>query len=690
MRHIIGILLDQVPSKLGQMERNCVEGSLKTAQLIVFEDLKSKRDPKTGECVILDVLSSMFNRKRNYYKTTKPNWAVDYLGLPEVRNHLIAKFKSIQGFKVLGDYFSARLGSSEYPSFDIIHTLLNAAAESMNLQTNGIDAGTQRSLDDGLISFGCSIMNFIYDCSEESLKKQSLDNLSLILEEIQRLYERFTNSRMDEFHSFFEYTRKLALKLITSQSLPLRLYGWETVKDLVDIGAEYRPPPRAFCVSGAGNDIVNGMYVYVGATTENGYAKPGSKLKYELRFPDMANRVDGTVKQKTLTLFRCTMRSSQKRWFLSEADETQPGTDKDVDYYQHKSKKHEESMPPLSGWTACKNAANQGIDPPPTLEPVGLVTSSGEEFNTLDHQLARWAIENNVVEIMLGDSIHREIVARSVPFIRFLVYMCSRDNTLGEAFAIDPRRNAYCLRASHLKLAWRIVTNKLDAAVSTEVLQMLVCILPSLPEDLALLLLNDAQQSLNSYSVKNENIIIVAEFCSSLASLCNSDHERSNTQNGATPLNFSDNVRLEVLKLMWNILNHPDATSLKCYDVIKDFVSTELRIEPLGTIERSSLLRQCKDSLLKFCEGHLINIDELSAIRSANLTLFVLEACPLEQSMDILSADGGALPAIIFDELVAYLQRLTKLQSHVRKSPLLFFAIVFLTANNLNQITFDL
>ena len=40
------------------------------------------------------------------------------------------------------------------------------------------------------------------------------------------------------------------------------------------------------------------------------------------------------------------MRSQQKWWFLSEADEEQPGTDRDIDYYQHKSKEDEELQPP--------------------------------------------------------------------------------------------------------------------------------------------------------------------------------------------------------------------------------------------------------------------------------------------------------------------------------------------------------
>ena len=111
-----------------------------------------------------------------------------------------------------------------------------------------------------------------------------------------------------------------------------------------------------------------------------------------------------------LTLFRCTMRSQQKWWFLSEADEEQPGTDRDIDYYQHKSAKdHEEPYPPASGWATCRSA---GQDPSPNLQAIGWVVPPGEERNTLEHQLAKWAISQRIVEQVLGDTTsHREVVA---------------------------------------------------------------------------------------------------------------------------------------------------------------------------------------------------------------------------------------------------------------------------------------
>lgn len=39
----------------------------------------------------------------------------------------------------------------------------------------------------------------------------------------------------------------------------------------------------------------------------------------------------------------------------SEADPTSPGTDKDVDYYQHKSNNHNNFMPWRTGWEAASD-----------------------------------------------------------------------------------------------------------------------------------------------------------------------------------------------------------------------------------------------------------------------------------------------------------------------------------------------
>jgi hypothetical protein len=180
---------------------------------------------------------------------------------------------------------------------------------------------------------------------------------------------------------------------------------------------------------------------------------------------------------------------------------------------------------------------------------------AGQEYNTLEHQLAKWAIEHKIVELVLGASLHREVVHRSIPFIEFLAQMCLRDQPQAPGTpVIPPGPNAYCLQKSHLLLAWRTCTSKSDAAVSEEIYHLLVSILPSLPNGLAIPLLQAVEGSLNTSMVE------VAEFCASLA---------THTPNDVL---LSEEVRAVVLDLMWSVLTHPDASSLKCYDSLEGFV----------------------------------------------------------------------------------------------------------------------
>jgi len=140
----------------------------------------------------------------------------------------------------------------------------------------------------------------------------------------------------------------------------------------------------------------------------------------------------------------------------------------------------------------------------------------GEEYNTLEHLLARWAIENNIVELVLGASLHREVVNRSTPLIEFLASMCEHDEPVKGVPDDGVGPNAFCLKAEHLLLAWRTCASKADAAVSEEIYHLLVSILPSLPRNLhAISLVRAVEDTLNA--AKGSLLFEVAEFCGALA-----------------------------------------------------------------------------------------------------------------------------------------------------------------------------
>ena len=644
MHQIISILVEQQPTKIGPHERTCVQESLALAVSIISRDLEIQLH-RNGESSVLEVLSLIFNKKKAYYKGNKGNWNVNHLsGLPETRLKMIDKFRQEMGFARLYRYMVERVNTTLFPSLETLHNILSALGDVLPNRNSTTDQSVSvKETEDAAIEVSKATMQYVTNCNDDSLKKFATDHLNQIVHDLQRIFDRLVFSRRESTYEFYAFWRSLIMKLITSQSLPLKLFGWQQIDDLLESSADHRPPPREFEASCAGCTFVNGKYTFTGTVTPDGYAQRGLDIMYRRDIPESDEDGGG----KKLTLFRCTMRSQQKWWFLSEADEEQPGTDRDIDYYQHKSKEHEETQPPPSGWVTCRNA---GVDPPPQLKANGLMVPAGEEFNTLEHQLARWAIENGIIELVLGDSVHREIVARSTNLIKFLASMCERDN--GAESTGDKKVNMFCLQTSHLLLAWKTCTRKADAAVSAQVYQLLVSILPSCPSSLAIPLLKAIQESLHSKE-KRDYLNEVGEFCSALANASSGDGKTAST------LKLSDEVRAEVLELLWALLTHPDSSTLKTYDSLKKYVTNELRVEPKGSEHRESYLRSCIQSLSKNArvQSGESSVDEFQSLRMVKLTQFVLEACPREQAANLVMDDNGSLPILLFNDLAAYLKR---------------------------------
>lgn len=631
------------------MEKTCVTESLLISCQLAAKDLEIQL--KRGGCckLVNNVLMHVFLKKKAFYKGGKSVYqhVSNSSGHPEVRLRNIEKFRASRGFTNLNRYLLERIEKpddvdGDFPSLEFIENILLALLDTISQKEGEV---TQQQEDDAIL-ITSTVMRYLRLQSDDSLKKLPSDNLCSTIKALRKIYDRLTKSRRSEMLEFYSFWRDLVLAMITSPSLPLKLTGWEQVNEIIRAVAEHRPPPKAFSVSSAGCPFVNGTYVYAGLTTPDGYAVPGSEVSYVYTIPEGAP--DGAGKK--LTLFRCTMRSQQKWWFLSEADEDQPGTDRDIDYYQHKSKEHEEAFPPASGWTTCRN----GVQPPPQLQSQGLLVPAGEEMNTLEHKLAQWAIENEIVEQVLGDTtIHREVVSRSTALMKFLASMCSRDPETTAVAGQQP--NQFCLQTSHLLFAWKTCTRKADAAVSQQVYQLLVSVLPLCPSNRAIPLLMAIQTSLRECSNKRENLFEVSEFVSVLAAAY---HVDSNHKNSASQtIAMTEDVRQEVLNLLWSVLTHPDVSALKSHDNLKRYVTHELKVEPKGQEHRHRFLQSCVAALSENSNSKR-PVDEMQALRMVKLTRFILEACPRKQAEALVLENDGSLPTLLFGEVVAFLNRL--------------------------------
>mmetsp|Transcript_6472 Transcript_6472/g.15382 ORF Transcript_6472/g.15382 Transcript_6472/m.15382 type:complete len:1203 (-) Transcript_6472:254-3862(-) len=102
-------------------------------------------------------------------------------------------------------------------------------------------------------------------------------------------------------------------------------------------------------VANAGNGDVNGMYRRDGHHQGVG--------KYSRHGP-----FDG--KQCKFSLFKCKVSNDTQHWYISIVPGgKEPGTVQDTDFYSTSVTADYENLPPLSGWTNCK----EGLNPPPNL-----------------------------------------------------------------------------------------------------------------------------------------------------------------------------------------------------------------------------------------------------------------------------------------------------------------------------------
>eukprot|EP00814_Leptocylindrus_danicus_P009486 CAMPEP_0116046932 /NCGR_PEP_ID=MMETSP0321-20121206/28569_1 /TAXON_ID=163516 /ORGANISM="Leptocylindrus danicus var. danicus, Strain B650" /LENGTH=3883 /DNA_ID=CAMNT_0003528673 /DNA_START=195 /DNA_END=11846 /DNA_ORIENTATION=+ len=729
MEKICNILLDQHNGKISAEQRRCVERSLTTSAVICAIDLANPFEPPPSSSSnintaaasninihintvnTISVLCHLFNKKRAFYKGSKPYWNMSMPGAPEVRINCIVTFQNHGGFAALGQLWKPHTNTNDndpeevqvqvqavdFPPLEKLLVLLSAVEDllkeaygnanasvnsanntsSSNNPNNAAPSPQQqeylRGIYSDVILISNNIMTHLQSASEDALKLlfQTAESLCSVRAKLKDIYDLLsmclsssrttltltlntntntntnTNNTLDCMslrNDFFNFWRTLTLKLIRCQSLLLRLQGWQEVVDLIEASEQHRPPPRQYEVRNAGINFVNGVYTYSGQII-NGYAVPNTDVKYSHQVPPECT--DGAG--KTITLFRCTMRSNAKWWFLSEADEDQPGTDKDVDYYQHKSKQHDEAIPPQYGWTTCRNSRDPAM---------GVMVPHGQEHGTLEHQLANWAMQCGVIELVLGDSVHREVVARSQPLLKFLA-------------------QKQVLQSKQLLAAWRVCTSKADAAVSSEVYALLVSLLPTLTDDLAIELLSAVQatlrQSLHN-AAGNDNLLEVAEFCHALATAddttssststttttssnadpSNSNHTNTNNTGGG---GVSDIVRTEVLKLLWSILTHAQSDTLQHYDTLKHYITTELRVEPMGTQHREVFLQTCIDVLQQSSAEDDHHNDDVMQLRMVQLAEFLVRCCPMDQARQLVGKGNGMLCKLLFEECCGFLKR---------------------------------
>ena len=366
---------------------------------------------------------------------------------------------------------------------------------------------------------------------DEQLKRENTDSLHSLIGALGQVYQWLShnspNSTGGGTLAFQTFWLEHTLKVINSGSLVLKLFGLDQVQELIRDAYFTRPLARSYIVSGAGNPIANGHYEFS--------SRDGDQVTYVKR-PQSPG-------EPLLTLFKCSMRTKSKWWFLSQADKEKPGTDKDIDYYQHKSNIEEEREPQCYGWN-CMGANNPlSKEPAPTLERVGELVEEGTDTSEhLVHKLSRWCLKNDLLDLVFSQSVHREVVSRSAKLVMFLS-------------SVD------VLREEHILQVWKAAMQSPDMDIVEEIFCLLVQVSARLKESLYTVLMNTALATLNS--VENNAFLKVSMFA-----------EKFGVESFRDSLNLlSVNAARQLLALVWSIYRHAGFESLKNSVAIQDLLS---------------------------------------------------------------------------------------------------------------------
>lgn len=253
-------------------------------------------------------------------------------------------------------------------------------------------------------------MEKVLHLPDEVVKKENTDCLSLLVQSIWSLISTLPTKDLYQ-ERFFAFWFDCISKYIHSSSIVVKLFGWEQLADIIQEVKGVRPFAESYIIEGAGTAFVNGEYHAVPKTL-------GDDCLQYTKAADPANNVP------LLTLFRCNMRNSKSKWwFLSQADLEKPGTEKDIDYYVHRSTFDEEREPSRLHWVNVHpGMILQGKAPSPTARRgPNIVGPNASKEDFLDYKIIQWCDEHEILSQAFNSSnMHREIVSRSIKLLQYL------------------------------------------------------------------------------------------------------------------------------------------------------------------------------------------------------------------------------------------------------------------------------
>ena len=491
-----------------------------------------------------DTLALLFDGEQTYYYGTKTwnTYTTSYpRGQPHERINLLNKFVLNQGFTKLASYSKENIGETDEDHCQLWKCGKKAQPLYMMLLALKDVAGEVDMKE----FFLTEVIRGLQTLTQEQLKDTIVFELMPMIINSMKLicaYEVDISKPQFRLQQLFTpYWQSFVAKCLSTETLPVRLLGWDQMTDLINEAHLSKPRAAEYIVTGAGVGMVNGVYRFA---------------RYEYKDNDQSvvySKEPANSGEVLLTLFRCKMRNATKRWFISHADLNSPGTDKDIDYYNriHDQDKTgidlERTGPPLSKWLVAENTTAKGKPPAPTLEPRGFIMNEGmTEDSFLYAKLKKYILESKLMEQVFGLNMHREVVNRSRKMLFFLA----------ENDSVD---------LDQINLVWKSAMGA-DIDTAEEILATLVQLLEKLPKSLFVDIIDMVSSNVAALAKEKWSEATNNKFSKIMLFIENFDESNVTA--------FDEKEPNKVLELAWKLYESPHFDGIKGNEKITMLLQT--------------------------------------------------------------------------------------------------------------------
>ena len=577
LKRVVDVLLEQIPNAY----KSKITESLLLATRIIVSVIRMHNTPV--QMSAFETLALIFDKRKNFYIGQRTVYR-NVPGAPEVHAECIRIFIESGGFAIV---FEA-LKNKEWPGAENIKVLL----EMCELDEKSTSILDMCSL---VIEKTCAL-------SSEALKKENMDDMARMVETVNRMLKMYGKEKSPV--KGFNFWLDLNTMYLKCGSLPQRLHAVDQIRPMNQHARRMREPPFGFRAEGSGLRFVNGVY------NREGMHKGAPMWKHRVENPE-------GDEPSVVTMFRCEMRSKQNYWFLSQADEGSPGTDKDIDYYNCKNG---DSLPPMTGWTKTK----KGRPPCPTLIEIRDPNVTEEERSkSLEQKMLAWIRDVHLIEEIYGDKIHKEVVLRSESVFQFLVDMNS-------------------LTMDDLHLVWQRSLDT-DEELGSTVKNLLASVAKYMPAKLLKTFLAMVQ------TTSTENYAAALAFARRLAS------GETSSGNVRLLLAKGPDATTAILEFLWSLLHNSGSYESEAEEDIL-LLLEEACSTPEGQRFKKVYVAQCVESIQRSISSD-DGINEEVLVRDYTILLQLLNTTDAESLSKLWEGKDTNLKELLKNELAALKSR---------------------------------